>query len=187
MYHNTLLTKDHPHQAELEKAIELTLAFAAINSIYFSPHVEEDLNSGIILAIIREDSPHAWDDLKESYWKVFEAFPQFSFRIFSPYWVADELAEGNPFFAMHCTKNSLVYSTEESKEFNYVENLKPKRFLKEARHLFDMEENSAFILGLNLRYYKRNGDLLQAAYNIHQNIRWLFVAAENFLTGGMAD
>ncbi len=183
MYHNTLIRKDHLQQAELEKAIELILAFAAANSIYFSPHIEEDLNAGIIMVIIGEDSPHAWDDLNESYWKVFEAFPQFSFRIFSAQWVKDELKDGNPFFAMHCTKNSLVYSTEESVEFNFVERLKPKRFLKKAKSEFDKEDNSAFILGLNLKYYQRQEDHLQAAYNIHQNIRWLLIAASNFLTG----
>lgn len=183
MYHNYLISKNHPQQAELEKAVELVMAFSAICSIYFSPHIEEDLNAGIIMVIIAEDSPHAWDDLNENYWKVFEAFPQFSFRIFSAQWVKDELEDGNPFFAMHCTKNSLIYSTEESKEFNFVERLKPKRFLKKAKSEFDKEDNSAFILGINLKYYQRQEDHLQAAYNVHQNIRWLLIAASNFLTG----
>ncbi|RKS01694.1 hypothetical protein [Flavobacterium sp. 102] len=183
MYHNYLISKNHPQQAELEKAVGLVMAFSAVSSIYFSPHIEEDLNAGIIMVIIAEDSPHAWDDLNENYWKVFEAFPQFSFRIFSAQWVRDELKDGNPFFAMHCTKNSLIYSTEESEEFNFVERLKPKRFLKKAKSEFDKEDNSAFILGLNLKYYQRQEDYLQAAYNIHQNIRWLLIAASNFLTG----
>lgn len=183
MYHNYLISKNHPQQAELEKAVELVMAFSAVCSIYFSPHIEEDLNAGIIMVIIAEDSPHAWDDLNENYWKVFDAFPQFSFRIFSAQWVKDELKDGNPFFAMHCTKNSLIYSTEESEEFNFVERLKPKRFLKKAKHEFDKEDNSAFILGINLKYYQRQEDHFQAAYNIHQNMRWLLIAASNFLTG----
>lgn len=183
MYHNYLISKNHPQQAELEKAVGLVMAFSAVSSIYFSPHLEEDLNAGIIMVIIAEDSPHAWDDLNDNYWKVFEAFPQFSFRIFSAQWVKDELKDGNPFFAMHCTKNSLIYSTEESAEFHFVERLKPKRFLKKAKSEFDKEDNSAFILGLNLKYYQRQEDHLQAAYNIHQNIRWLLIAASNFLTG----
>ncbi len=183
MYHNTLITKDHPQQEELEKALELIMEFSAVCSIYFSPHIEDDLNAGIIMVIISEDSPHAWDDLNENYWKVFETFQQFSFKIFSAQWVKDELKDGNPFFAMHCTKNSLIYSTEESAEFIFVERLKPKRFLKKAKHEFDKEDNSAFTLGLNLKYYKKQEDYLQAAYNIHQNIRWLFIAASNFLTG----
>lgn len=183
MYHNTLLKKDHPQQAELEKVIELILATTVTSTIYLSPHLEEDLNGGIIIVIIGEDSPHAWDDLNDNYWKVFDAFPQFSFRIFDANWVKDELKDGNPFFAMHCTKNSLIYSTEESEEFNFVEKLKPKRFLKKAKNEFDKEDNSAFILGINLKYYQKQEDHLQAAYNIHQNIRWLLISASNFLTG----
>jgi hypothetical protein len=183
MYHNTLISKDHPQQAELEKVIELMLALSDASTIYFSPHVEEDLNAGIIMVIIGEDSPHFWDELNDNYWKVFEAFPQFSFRIFDANWVKDELMDGNPFFAMHCTKNSLVYSTEGSKEFNFVERLKPKRFLKKAKSKYEVADYSAFVLGINLKYYQRREDHLQAAYNIHQNIRWLFIAAENFLSG----
>ena len=183
MYHNILISKDHPQQAELEKVIGLILAFSDTNSIYFSPQLEEDLNGGIIMVIIGADSPQSWYDLGDTYWKVFDAFPQFSFRIFDADWVKEELKDGNPFFAMHCTQNSLVYSTEGSKEFNFVERLKPKRFLKKAKSKFERSDYSAFVLGVNLKYYQRRKDYLQAAYNIHQNIRWLFIAAENFLTG----
>jgi hypothetical protein len=183
MYHNYLISKNHPQQAELEKAVDLVMAFSAVSSIYISPHLEEDLNAGIIIVIIAEDSPHAWSDLNENYWKIFEEHPHFSFRIFDAQWIKDELKDGNPFFAMHCTKNSLIYSTEETEEFNFVERLKPKRFLKKAKSEFDKEDNAAFILGLNLKYYQRQEDHLQAAYNIHQNIRWLLIAASNFLTG----
>ena len=183
MYHNLLNTANHPQHAELENTIQLVLAFSDVASVYFSPHLEEGINNGIVLFIIGNDSPHAWDELYDNCWKVFEAFPQFSFRIFSTQWVEDELKDGNPFFAMHCTKNTLVYSTEETQEFHFVEKLKPRRFLKKAASEFDKEDHAAFILGINLKYYQRQEDHLQAAYNIHQNIRWLFIAAENFLTG----
>lgn len=183
MYHNTLISKDHPQQAELEKVIELILAFSAANSVYFSPHLEEDLNAGILMVIIGEDSPHAWDDLNDKYWKVFEAFPQFSFRIFDADWVKNELKDGNPFFAMHCNRNNLVYSTPESNEFGYTERLKGKRFLKKAKYQYNSEDHAAFILGINVKFYVRGKDYLQAAYILHQNIRWLLVEASRFLTG----
>lgn len=183
MYHNTLITKDHPQQADLEKAIELILAFSGANSIYFSPHLEDGVNQGIIMVIIANDSPHAWDELNDNYWKVFEAFPQFSFRIFDARWVKEELKDGNPFFAMHCTKNSLVYSTAESKEMDYTDRLRPKRFLKKAKSKFGGENHAAFVLGTSVKFYQHRKDYVQAAYNIHQNIRWLFIAASNFLAG----
>ncbi|NUY79662.1 hypothetical protein HUK80_02045 [Flavobacterium sp. MAH-1] len=183
MYHNALVTKDHPQQAALEKAVELILAFSDANTVYFSPHLEEGLNAGIVIVIISKDSPHGWDELTDNYWKVFEAFPQFSFRIFDRYWVKQELKDGNPFFAMHCNKNSLVYSTAKSDEFLFVERLKPKRFLKKAKYRFRIDDESAFTLSVNVRFYIRRGNYVQAAYTLHQSIRWLYVAASWFLTG----
>ncbi|WP_199117780.1 hypothetical protein [Pedobacter sp. ASV28] len=183
MYHNVLSAKDHPDAIELEKAVEFILTFSCVTSIYFSPHIEDDHNAGIVMVIISEDSPHSWDELNESYWKVFETFKQFSFRVFSVQWVKDELKDGNPFFAMHCTRNSLVYSTEETEEFEFTENLKKKRFLKKAKSKFQIEHHCAFIVGIDLRFYQKQRNHLQGAYNIHQNMRLLFIAAENFLTG----
>lgn len=183
MYHNTLITKDHPQQAKLEKVIELMLAFSDASTIYFSPHLEEELNAGIIMVIIGANSPHFWDELNDNYWKVFEAFPQFSFRIFDADWVKSELIDGNPFFAMHCIKNNLLYSTTESVEFNYTENLKPKRFLKKVKSTNHSKDYAAFILALNVKFYVRGENYLQAAYILHQSIRWILIQASDFLTG----
>ncbi len=49
MYHNTLISKDHPQQAELEKVIELILAFSAANSVYFSSVVSTGGPADIVL------------------------------------------------------------------------------------------------------------------------------------------
>ncbi|MBC7524780.1 MAG: hypothetical protein H7239_10110 [Flavobacterium sp.] len=183
MYHNVLISKDHPQHAELEKAIALILAFSNANTIYFSPHLEEDLNAGIIMVIIGADSPHSWDELNENYWKVFETFPQFSFRVFDANWVKDELKDGNPFFAMHCNKNTLVYSTIESIEVNFTEKLKHKRFLKKVKCQNKSKDYAAFILALNVKFYVRGENYLQAAYILHQTIRWMLIEASIFLTG----
>ena len=183
MYHNTLISKDHPQQVALEKVIELIMVFSAPASIYLSPHLEEDLNGGVIMVIISDDSPHFWDELNDTYWKVFESFPQFSFRIFDAHWIKQELKDGNPFFAMHCNKNTLVYSTPESIEVDCTQKLKHRRFLKKAKYQYKSEVNAAFILGINVKFYVRGENYLQAAYILHQNIRWLLIEASRFLTG----
>jgi len=183
MYHNTLIRRDHPQQAELEKVIELILAYTAADSIYFSPHLEEDLNEGIILVVIGEDSPQDFEELYLNSWKIFEAFPQFSFRIFDAGWIKEELQDGNPFFVMHCNRHQLIYSTTESAEISYTEKLKPKRFLKKAKSKHLISDESAFTVGVDLKFYMRSENYLQAAYTVHQNIRWLYIAASWFLTG----
>lgn len=183
MYHNTLIKKDHPQQAELEKVIELILATTVTSTIYLSPHLEEEQNAEIIMVIIGEDSPHAWDDLNDNYWKIFETYPQFSFRIFDADWVKHELKDGNPFFAMHCNSNTLIYSTQESIEVNYTEKLKRKRFLKKAKYENKSKDFASFILALNVKHYVTVKDYLQAAYVLHQSIKWILIEASIFLTG----
>lgn len=182
MYHNILLRKDHPQQEELEKAIEMLLLFSNAHTLYFSEHLEENLNLGVLTAIVPDDSPVCWEDLNSHYWKIFQAFPQFSIRIFDFHWMKEELEEGNPFFVIHCNSNTLVYSTEEISIACPVKKLKPKRFLKKATSKFRADEHAAFIVGLNVKFYAGT-DNLQAAYMLHQNLRWLYVAASWFLTG----
>ena len=160
MYHNTLIIQDHPQLVELEKVIELILAFSVTRSIYFSSHLEDDLNAGVLLVIIGKDSRDAWDDLNDNYWKVFEAFLQFSFRIFDAEWVKDELKEGNPFFAMHCHKSTLLYSTTESVEFEFTEKVKPKAFLKKVKYQHQSKDYASFIHALNVKFYIRSENYL---------------------------
>lgn len=183
MYHNILMQHYHPQHAPLEKAVELLLSFSMANTIYFSPHLEEGVNEGIIIVMISDDSPYCWYELTEQYWKVFQDFPEFTFRIFDGSWMEDSLKEGNPFFAIHCNHNTLVYSTADSTEIGLAAKLKPKRFLKEAKAAYRMEDHAAFSSGLNVKYYRKNGDYLQAMFQLHQNIMWLFKAAEWFLGG----
>lgn len=182
MYHNILLRKDHPQQESLEKAIEMLLLFSDAHTLYFSDHLEEGLNQGILIAIVADDSAISWEDLNGHYRKVFKLFPQFSFRIFDSHWVEEELEEGNPFFAIHCNRNTLAYSTEQSTSVCFIDKLKPKQFLRKAAAKFRMDEHAAFIVGLNVKFYVGT-DNLQAAYMLHQNLRWLYVAASWFLTG----
>ena len=181
MYHNILLRHGQPQHAPLTKAVELLLSFSMANTIYFSPHLEEGVNEGLIIVMVSEGSPFCYYELNEHYWKLFEAFPEFTFRIFDGSWMEDSLESGNPFFAIHCHPDTLVYSTAESAEIGLAAKLKPKRFLKMARSEYGSEEHAASMSGINLKYYQRNGDFLQAMFLLHQNIRALFMAAEWFL------
>ena len=183
MYHNTLIQKNHPEQESLEKVIELVLGFIEADSIYFSSQVEDGLNDGILLVIIGENSPHYWDDVYEYSWKIFHNYPQFSFRIFDSSWVKEEIENGNLFYVMHCNSDTLVYSSTESSDTLYPESIKLKRFLKNARSRYRIEDECAFTISLNVKYYKKGKNYLQAAYTLHQSIRCLFISASWFLTG----
>lgn len=183
MQHNFSIPQNMPQKESLEKVMELILSFVMAESIYFSPHLEEDLNEGIIIVIIGENSPHDWDDLSGYCWKFFESHPQFSFRIFDSGWVKEELQEGNPFFVMHCNSQELVYMAADSSANFYTEKLKPKRFLKKSKCRYQIDNQTSFAAGLNVRHYKHNEDYLQAAYSLHQSIKYLYITASWFLTG----
>jgi hypothetical protein len=182
MQHNFLLHKNHPQQEHLEKVIGLILEFVLVDSIYFSLHLEDGINEGIIIVIVGENSPHNWDDISEYCWKIFESYPQFSFRIFDSSWFKDEIKAGNPFFIMHCSSRELLYSSQESSIFS-IETLKSKRFLKKSKFRYEIETESSFTFGLNLRHYKNGKNYLQALYTLHQTLKYLYISASWFLSG----
>jgi len=174
---------NHPHQAALEKAIEQMLLFTPVDSIYFSPHLEDCTTAGVFLTIISEDSPFDWDELATYFQRLYAGFPQFAFRLFGNSWIKEELQDGNPFFVMHCQQQHLIYSSGNTKELHYISKLKTKRFLKSSERRFEVDNQSAFLVGLDFKHYMAGNNTLMAAYNAHQNIKWLFVTASSFLIG----
>lgn len=183
MDHHFYLRNDLPEAATLEKVLELLLAFVAADSVYYSPHLEDDLNKGVLLVVLGEESLHYWDEVYQNCEKLFSGFPQFSFRVFDREWIAEELKDGNPFFVVHCNRNALLYCSPNSAEIGLIDALKPKRFVKTATHRFRLDDETASTVAIDLRYYLKNGNLLQAAYVLQQSIRWLYITASRFLTG----
>jgi len=182
MYHNLLITKDHPHLAELEKAVEVVLSFIDADAVYFSRHLEEGSNLGILLVILVDDSPYPWYDIYEYSWKILETFPQFSFRIFDKGWIKEDVNDGNPFFLMHCTSESIVYTATDD-PVAHLPVFKQKPFLRSAEKHFKSEMNGIHKLRLQAYHYRRANSYVHAAYTIHQVIRHLYQAAAWFLAG----
>ena len=183
MDHDYLLRNDLPEAAALAKVLELLLAFVAVDSVYFSPHLDEGPTAGVVLVVLGEGSPLYWDEVYHNCERLFDGFPQFSFRVFDRKWIGDELKDGNPFFVLHCNRQALLYAASGSGVVALVHELKRKRFMRNAKGRFRVDEEVVFTVGLDLRYYLKGGNLLQAAYTLHQSMRWLFIAASRFLTG----
>jgi len=183
MDHNFLLPNDLCGAAALEKVLELLLAFVAADSVYFSPHLEQGPNEGVFLVVLGDECTQYWDEVHHNCEKLFDSYPQFSFRVYDREWITDELNDGNPFFVLHCNRQFLLYHTSGSAEIALLDSLKPKRFAKSARNRFRVDDETAFTVAVDLRHYIKAGNLLQAAYTLHQSIRWLFITASRFLTG----
>lgn len=138
MYHNILTQKDHqPEYRALKKMVKLLLEFIETDSIYFSKSVEES-KIGILIVIVGKKSPHYFDEIYDSLWKVFKKYNQFSFCIFDRGWVKDEVKKGNLFFVLNCKESELVYSCANHKPALNIKKIKMKLLLRKTSERYKM-------------------------------------------------
>lgn len=183
MYHNILTQKDYPDYSKIKKIVKLLLEFIETDSIYFSRHLEGEVNIGIITVIVSEDNQDSYDDIYDHARKIFKSHPEFSFRVYSADWVVMQLNEGNTFFIMHCSENELVYSVDESSSVISLKKFDAKWLIKKAKKRFRLYFNENDIIGRDLRFHLGCENHLMAAYTIHEQLCSLFVSSSWFLTG----
>ncbi|PRZ24941.1 hypothetical protein [Flavobacterium granuli] len=181
MYHNILTQKEYPQHSQIKKVVKLLLEFIAIDTIYFSKHFEQPSNIGIITVILSKSSPHFYEDVCEYAWKIFKSHPEFSFAIFDNRWVKLELKRCNPFLIMNCSESQLVYGATNHKSVN-VKKINIKQLIKKTGKRFQIYTSSCNVIDRDLRYYRSN-HFLMAAYNMHQQFRYLFISVSWFLSG----
>ncbi len=61
MYHTILTQKEYPNYSQIKKIIKLLLKLIETDTIYFSHHLEEKINIGIITVLVSENNPHSWE------------------------------------------------------------------------------------------------------------------------------
>lgn len=183
MYHNILTQKDYPDYSQVKKTVKLLLEFIETDSIYFSRHLEEEVNIGIITVMVSEDNLDSYDDIYDHARKIFKSHPEFSFRVYSADWVVMQLNQGNTFFMMHCSKHELVYSADESSSVISLKKFDAKWLIKKSEKRFRLYFNESDIIGRDLRFHLGCENHLMAAYTMHEQLCSLFVSASWFLTG----
>lgn len=183
MYHNILTQKDYPNYSQLKKMTKLLIKLIETETIYFSHHLEEKINIGIITVLVSENNPHNWEDIYEYSSNFFKAYPEFSFRVFNADWVMESLRGGNIFFIMHCSEHELVYSTDESSSVVVLKKINAKRLIKETKDTFRFDFKESVVIGRDRNFHLRCENYTMAAYNIHHEMRSIFVFATWFLTG----
>ena len=183
MYYNILTQKDYPNYRPIKKIIKILIKFIETESIYFSRHIDEKINIGIITVLVTENNPHSWEDIYEYCSNFFKAYPEFSFRVFNADWVMESLRGGNIFFIMHCSEHELVYSIDESSSVVVLKKINAKRLIKEAKDTFRFDFKESVVIGRDRNFHLRCENYTMAAYNIHHEMRSIFVFATWFLTG----
>lgn len=183
MYHNILTQKTHPNYCQIKKLVKILLKFIETDTIYFSCHLEEKINIGIITVLVSENNPNSWDDIYEYSSNLFKAYPEFSFRIFNASWLKRSLHKGNIFFILHCSERELVYSTDDCSSILSLKTIDSKRLIKKAKESFRNDFNENRIIGRDKNYHLRCENFTMAAYTIHQQLRSLFINISLFMTG----
>lgn len=181
MYYNLLTRKQDPAYSRLKGLTRLLLNFIDVKCIYFSDHIGKPINQGIVTVIITADSPHYWDDIYEYLWKVVQAFPEFSLRIYNEEWLQEEIQEGCLFFILHCRHSSLIYSENDS--ILSIYKISAKRLAKLAKKRLREYTTENRIIGRDLKYHIRSQNYLMAAYVIQQQLRNLYICASWLLSG----
>jgi hypothetical protein len=183
MYHNILTQKEYPNYSQIKKIIKLLLKFIETDTIYFSHHLEEKINIGIITLLVSENNPYSWEDIYEYSSNLFNAYPEFSFRVFNAEWVKESLSDGNVFFVMHCSEHELAYSTDDSSSVLVLKKINAKRLIKKTKETFRLNFKESGIIGRDRKFHLRCENYSMAAYTIHRQLSSLFISASWFLTG----
>jgi hypothetical protein len=183
MYHNILTQKDYPDYSQIKKIVKLLLEFIETDSIYFSRHLEGEVNIGIVAVMVSENNQNSYDDIYDHARKIFKSHPELSFRVYSADWVVMQLNEGNTFFIMHCSEHELVYSVDESSSVISLKKFDAKWLIKKSKKRFRLYFNESDIIGRDLRFHLGCENHLMAAYTMHEQLCSLFVTASWFLTG----
>lgn len=182
MYYNILSQQDHPEYIQIKKMVKSLRLFVQIDTIYFSKQIEES-NISIITVIISKKSPNYYDEIHEFLWKFFKSYPQFSFCLVDKSWVKEELEEGNIFFILHCNENKLIYSKAGKKGVFDIKRINGNELIQkfDQRYTNDISESNT--IGRDLQYYINSDNYLMSAYNLHQQLRYMFISVSWFLTG----
>jgi len=177
-----LLPQDHLHSSELKQVTGNLLSFIDADSVYISTGDNKPETKTIISVFVKKGSNQTSEELYNITEKLFQSYPQFTYRIFEADWAGYSFRKGNPFFMRHCSIQELAYSTENSNIFNPTqEHL--KQLLKKAKTRYTKDSDETNVISRELSLYIRNGNHLQAAYILHQTIRRLYYTASWFLAG----
>ncbi|MFV8342268.1 hypothetical protein [Flavobacterium sp. XS2P39] len=183
MYHNILTQKDYQDYSQIMKTVKLLLEFIETDSIYFSRHLEREVNIGIITVMVSDNNMDSCDDIYDNARKIFKSHPEFSFRVYNADCVVMELNKGNAFFIMHCSEHELVYSVDDSSSVIALEKFNAKWLIRKAKKTFYPDLYTSEIIGWDISFYLRCENYLMAAYTMHQQLSSLFVSASWYLTG----
>lgn len=174
------IPENHSQGQRLEKAITDLLHFIEAGSVYVS-YNEQDEMPTIITFILKKNCSQDGDTIGETAQKLIKLYPDFVFKFINSNWGTYGFRKGKPFFIQHCTLKELVYFEPGSKVF-YPHRNTSKELMKKAKRKFYKDQEAAVVAFRTVSIYTRNNRNVEAAFAMHQTLRYIYICASEFLT-----
>ncbi|KFF15411.1 BTB/POZ domain-containing protein [Flavobacterium hydatis] len=172
------IAQSNPHHERLEKVIRDLLHFIEAGAVYVSYSASN--NAVIITFVLKENCCQDGDALNETTHKFIKLYPDFVFKFINSNWVDYGFKKGKLFFIQHCTFKELVYLEPDTKVF-YPSTDTSKQLAKKAKKRFDIDIEAAVVIFRNVSIYTRNNKRVEAAFALHQTLRYIYICASEFL------
>ncbi|MCV9926639.1 hypothetical protein OIU83_03215 [Flavobacterium sp. LS1R49] len=173
------IAQSNPHRERLEKAITDLLHFIEAGAVYIS--YNDSNNAVVVTFILKENCSQDGDTLAEASYKLTKLYPDFVFKFINFNWASYGFKKGKPFFIQHCTLKELVYFVPDNKVF-YPRTDISKELIKKAKKRFYLDLEAAVVTFRNVPIYTRNNKNVEAAFIMHQTLRYIYICASEFLT-----
>lgn len=170
------LTGSIPNHNRLEQVITELLYFVDAGAIYVSY-----ANVAIVTFILKKDSIQDAENLPEMLDKIIKVYPDFIFKFINAERAEYGFRKCKPYFVEHCTIKELVYLESDAKVFYPNKNV-AKRLIKKAKKRFYLDAEAAVVSFRNVSVFLRNNKKAEAAFALHQTLRYIYICASELLT-----
>jgi hypothetical protein len=135
----------------------------------------------IITFVLKKNCGQDGDTIGETAQKLIKLYPDFVFKFINSNWATYGFRKGKPFFIQHCTLRELVYFEPDNKVF-YPHRDTSKELIKKAKKRFYRDQEAAVVAFRTVSIYTRNNKNVEAAFAMHQTLKYIYICASEFLT-----
>jgi hypothetical protein len=169
----------HPEQERLKKIVEHLLTFIHAEAIYISIGVKTGKPFTIITTVVTDGKYNDSDELGDS--KIVDLYPDIIFKFFDAGWAKRCYRKGNPYFMLHCTIRELAYCSRDTKVF-YPLSVNIKHLMRKSKKRYWKDIEAVDMPLRGLPNFTNSNNLDDAAYQLYQAFRSLYICAASFLT-----
>jgi hypothetical protein len=179
MNYKLQVAASNPYKERLENVIEQLLRFIETEAVYVSN--KDDNTRFFITFILKSNTDQDTEMISEIANKIIKEYPDFVFRFVDSAWAAYGFKKCKPYFIQHCTLKELVYLEANGAVFYPNKNVAAKQ-IRKAKKRFQLDIEAAIVSFRNVPVFLRNRQNTEAAFALHQTLRYIYICASEFLT-----